>query len=309
MKKNKKKYTFVSEYMGIPYLGHEHFDFVDVRLNQDNRLFLDPCLIELSQDPWCKNAAVTMQRYFDCLFDAIRNGTLHTSNLLTHAHEQNATKLGYGNGQNGKGKTAAGLYDSLSPLFTLVHQIPTITKAEDIPLLVQKFAEDNLSDLLTNVLHDELYQFTAEQMALYGCPPQDDVTYYTFDAKTCTWIKVKRRGWLYNGKELLLVPKSIVRKRYLFNPRQYLSLIIIERMMEADNMKDMRKVDVINNMPKPSKDWLYKKVVSFTQNNPDALVKYHELLPSRYSDKRNIQDDEFLDDLIYGDNGLDKKSA
>lgn len=296
----KNNLTFVSEYIGIQKRGHQHFDFVDVRLNQDNRLFLDPCQIELGQDDWCKNAAATMQKFFDCLFSAIRNGTLHTSNLLSHAHEQNATKLGYGNGQNGKGKTAAGLFDSLSPLFTLVHEIPTIAKPEDIPLLVQKFAEDNLSDLLTNILHDELYQFTAEQMALYGCPPQDDITYYTFDAKTCTWIKVKRRGWIYNGKELLLVPKSIVRKRYLFNPKQYLSLIIVERMMEIYDITDMRKVDVIDNIPKPSKDWLYEKVISFSKNHPEALAKYHELLPQRYSDKRNIKDDEFLDKLIYG---------
>lgn len=300
MKKNNQKYTFVSEYMGIPYLGHQHFDFVDVRLNQDNKLFLDPCLIELGQDTWCKNAADTMQKFFDCLFTAIRTETLHTSGLLTHAHEQNATKLGYGNGQNGKGKTASGLYDSLFPLFALVHQIPTIAKAEDIPLLVQKFAEDNLSDLLTNILHEELYQFTAKQMALYGCPPQRDITYYTFNAKECDWTSITRPSWLYNGKELLLVPKSIVRKRYLFNPRQYLSLIIIERMMEINDMKDMRKVDIIENIPKPSKDWLYKKVISFSKNHPEALTKYHELLPCRYSDKRNIKDDAFLDKLIYG---------
>lgn len=150
MQKKHKKPTHVSEYMGIPYKGHAHFKFVDVRLNQDNRLFLDPCLIELGQDEWCRKAAVTMQKYFDCLFAAIRTGTLSSSNLLAHAHEQNATKLGYGNGENGKGKTPDGLFESLAPLFPLTHQIPTISKPEDIPLLVYKFGEDNWSDLLTN---------------------------------------------------------------------------------------------------------------------------------------------------------------
>ena len=151
-----------------------------------------------------------------------------------------------------------------------------------------------------NVLHDELYQFAAEQMALYNVPPQRNITYYTFDANTCSWTRITRPGWLYNEKELLLVPKSIVRKRYLFCPRQFLSLIIIERMMKDNGQEDMRKVDIITNLPKSTKDWVYEKVIDFTQNNPDALVKYHELLPTRYADKRNIQDDEFLDDLIYG---------
>lgn len=309
MHKKQKKATHVSEYMGIPYKGHEHFKFVDVHLNKDNRLFLDPCLIELGQDEWCKKAAVTMQKYFDCLFAAIRTSTLSSSNLLAHAHEQNATKLGYGNGENGKGKTPDGLFNSLAPLFPLAHQIPTISKPEDIPLLVYKFGEDNLSDLLTNVLHDELYQFTATQMALYNVPPQSNITYYTFDANTCSWIRITRPSWLYNGKELLLVPKSIVRKRYLFCPRQFLSLIIIERMMKDNSQEDMRKIDIITNLPKAKKDWVYEKVIDYTQNNPDALVKYHKLLPMRYADKRNIQNDEFLDNLIYGKKSLNMKSA
>ena len=53
----------------------------------------------------------------------------------------------------------------------------------------------------------------------------------------------------------------------------------------------------------------YEKVIDFTQNNPNALVKYHKLLPTRYTDKRNIQDDEFLDELIYGKKNPTIKSA
>lgn len=100
------------------------------------------------------------------------------------------TKLGYGNGENGKGKTATGLIDSFRGLSVLVHDIPTISRAQDIPVMVEGFAEDCMSDLLTNILHEPLNDFTAEQMRKYGCAPQTERAIWTFDAENKTWIQV-----------------------------------------------------------------------------------------------------------------------
>ena len=155
---------YISDYIGAPTKGHKHFDFVDSNIDGDNRLFIDPCMIEGADDPWSKSAAHTMQVFFDCMFDGFRSNTIRSSGLFDHAGEQNATKLGYGNGYNGKGKTADGLYDSLHDLVYLVHAIPTISCAQDVPVLVEGFAEDCMSDLLTNILHEHLNAFTCEQM-------------------------------------------------------------------------------------------------------------------------------------------------
>ncbi|MBQ5803489.1 MAG: hypothetical protein IIW25_04585, partial [Bacteroidales bacterium] len=43
-----------------------------------------------------------------------------------------------------------------------------ISKGEDIPVLVEGFAEDSMSDLLTNILHEQLNEFTAQQMKSRG---------------------------------------------------------------------------------------------------------------------------------------------
>ena len=84
----------------------------------------------------------------------------YTHLLLSHAGEQNATRLGYGNGDNGKGNTADGLLEIFQPLEQLISSIRTIGKAEDLPLLIPGFAEDGMSDLLTNILHECLNEFT-----------------------------------------------------------------------------------------------------------------------------------------------------
>lgn len=59
-----------------------------------------------------------VQSFFDCLFVSLKHN--QSDELFNHAHEQNATKFGYGNGKNGKGKTAGGLEEALSQLRNLV---------------------------------------------------------------------------------------------------------------------------------------------------------------------------------------------
>lgn len=279
--------------------GHENYEFVDVCLDADNRLFIDPCLLEIAQDPWSINASKIMHSYFDCLFDELRSNNLQNSSLLDHAREQNATKLGYGNGRNGKGKTAKGFWDSIKGLSILVHEIPTINLAQDLPVLVQNFAEDCMSDLLTNILHDQLNSFTSRQMNLWGCPNQGQKTIWTFDPNSKSWIQVSRPCWYYKGKELLMVPKWIVRKNYLFNVEQYLSRVIIDHMRALDNSQNLKKIDIINNLPKKTPHWRYDTVISYSRKNPEVLTEYHHRMPKYYYRKNGKMSDEQLDAVVY----------
>ena len=84
---------FVSEFIKAGIKGHRNFDFVDVNLDDDTRLFIDPCMIEGAEDPWSVNAEKVMRTYFDCIFDGFYNGNVRRTSLLSHAGEQNATKL------------------------------------------------------------------------------------------------------------------------------------------------------------------------------------------------------------------------
>ena len=293
------KAIFISDYINAPSRGHANFEFVDVYLNGDNRLFIDPCLIDRLDDPWSLKASEQMKTFFDCLFEGFRKNNIYTGSLLSHAGEQNATKLGYGNGENGKGKTAEGLWDSLKSLSVLMHDIPTICCVQDIPVLVEGFAEDCMSDLLTNILHDMLNSFTAEQMLLWNCPAQGEKTFWTWDATLKDWIQVRRPTWFYQGKELLLVPKCIVRRNYLFKAHQYLYGVIIERMRDSKGWHDLKKIDIWNNIPRNSEHWEYATVISFSKEYPDALTEYHDRIPKYYGRANGCMSDEDLDTAVY----------
>lgn len=289
---------FLSDFIKDGRKGHENFEFVDVQLDSDNRIFIDPVVLENATDAWSINANKCVQSFFDSLYEALKKNQAY--NLFDHAHEQNATKFGYGNGQNGKGKTADGLEDALSKLKKLVHTIPTISKGEDIPILVEGFAEDCMSDLLTNILHEHLNEFTAHQMKRRGIPADSKKTFWTWDMENSAWKQVTKECWFYNGRELLMVPKWIVRKNYLFKAHQFLYGVIVERMQVERGWEDMKKIDVLKNMPKNNEHWEYETVIQYTKQHPDALEEYHKRIPKYYNRAHGIMSDEELDLAIYG---------
>lgn len=292
---------YFSDYVKSTVKGHCNFEFVDVCLDKDNQVFIDPALLELAQDPWGKRANDCLQSYFDELFLLMKRGK--EQDILCHGGEQNATKLGYGStGVNGKGKTQNGLYVALKGLKSLLSQIPTISKPTDIPVLVEGFAEDCMSDLITNILYDLLNEFTASQMEKYGIPSNAKASYWTWSSVTKEWIVVERDSWLYNGREVLMVPKWIVRSNYLFKAHQYLYSIITDRIREERGIQDVPKKDIWASIPRNKGDhWEYEKVISYSKKHPDALVEYHERIPFFYGRANGMMDDEDLDMAIYGD--------
>lgn len=130
------KNKYVSTIWNIKQRGHENYSFVDVAVNTDNLLFIDPCLIESANDEGSQKAMMYINSFMDRLCASYRlERDEEKRYLLSHAGEQNATRLGYGNGHNGKGNTADGLLDIFCPLNDLIKQIKTIGKVEDLSLL------------------------------------------------------------------------------------------------------------------------------------------------------------------------------
>lgn len=300
----KKKY--ISDVWKLRQKGHENFDFVDVAVNDDNLLFIDPCLIERWSDAWAIKAMKHINSYFDNLFKAYNTGNRKDMRcLLSHAGEQNATRLGYGNGDNGKGNTSDGLLEIFRPLEQLISSIKTIEKAEDLPLLIPGFAEDGMSDLLTNILHERLNEFTMEQMHKYGILSNGTKEFYTWDLIANEWKRVEKAVYFVNGKELLLVPKQIVRKKYLFRVSQYFERIILERMIDEGDYRDAEgkvipKKEIVKSKRYSGEHWQYDEAIKYTVRNNDALDEYHRKLRGFYLEHGKSMTDGELDFVIYG---------
>lgn len=290
---------FITEYLELPK-GHSAIEFVDVNTNGDTMLFIDPCMIELGSDKFSYEAAALIADFTDTLYYEMRGGRWYTTHIFDAAHEINATKLGYGNGRNGKGKTPDGMRESLDGLCGLVNGIPSISRIQDVAVFVRGFAEDCMSDLLTNILHQVLCEFTSEQMALHGkeASGMHEVKFWSRVAHK--WTTSAQPYWTVDGKRILLVPKHWVRKNFLFNAHQYLCTVIIERMRYGSDYNGWSKKAIWNSIERNSDHWEYDRVTNYTQENPDALDEYHSRMLNYYMREGGRMNNDDLDEAVYG---------
>ncbi len=297
---------FISDVWNLKYRGHDNYDFIDVAVNDDTPLFIDPCLIESRRDEWSIKADRIMKSYFNKLFSAYEVGDKAViSDLLSHANEQNGTRLGYGKGYNGKGNTATGLLKIFSPLEELIHAIKTIGKPQDLSVLLTGFAEDGMSDLLTNIFHECLNEFTIKEMEKHDINTNGNAEFYTWDMQDQKWKKVRRPVYLIEKKELLLVPKNIVRKNYLFGVNQYFNRIILERMIDEGGYRDadgkaIPKKEIVKSKRYTGEHWQYTEVINYSVHYNDALDEYHRKLPAFYLKNGHPMSSEELDKIVYG---------
>lgn len=289
----------ISDCFGLPH-GHGRFNFVDTTSAKDTELFIDPCLIEVGTTPFCQTAIITMSDYFDSFYGLYRSHAPYDKkiDLFQYAHEINATKLGYGNGNNGKAKTAEGMVVTFSPLQKLVDASIPLSKAIDLPIFIRDFAEDCLSDMLTNILFKDLSQYTIEQCNKYSYPLKEiPHSYHYWDVSSHSWQVYNGVGMFIGDKLILLVPKNIVRHSYYYNVDQFFRSVILEKIQKEQTSYDNKGREI-----RPSKSYLRDSLLKThsdileiskekTTEDPNLLNVLHNKMPLSYS-KRGLSDEE-----------------
>lgn len=286
--------------------GHSNLDFVDIAVASDKELFIDPCLIEVGREAFCMNAKKVMSDYFDVFYNMYRTRQPNSQKLalFEHAHEINATRLGYGNGRNGKAKTAQGMLKTFSGVQRLVDANVGLSHATDLPIFIKDFAEDCMSDMLTNILLKELMRFTIEQCRKYDIETSDvRKPFYYWNHEKHAWEQYHGRGLFIGGQEVLLVPKRIVRRGYYYNTEQYFRSVILERIRDERTTYDKN-----GRANRPTKKALREEMLSKNGDvlsasieqsieNPHLLDRHHSLMKSSYADR--AMSDEELDAFVY----------
>ena len=287
-------------------MGHANLDFVDIRTDTDTKLFIDPCLIELGTDQRSQQAYRLFNDFADTLFNEMRSNQWDRTALLNDAHEIHATKLGYGNGRNGRGKTADGLNECFYKLQRLANGYPSLSQIQDLSVFVQDFAEDSMSDLLTNILHRILCEFTQEQMGKYGKEPAGIRPVRSWNSERHRWEETLEPYWLCEGHTILLVPKQWVRKNFLFSAHQYLCSIIIARMQATSEYSGYSRKDIWGSLSRTTAHWEYDRIMRQTAESPDLLSEYHDRMLYFYHRKGGMMSDDDLDETVYHYTALDR---
>ncbi len=293
-----------SQHLGYNSKGHRNFDFLDINLREDNEIFIDPCLLEVSDNPYGTEAALVVQSFFDKFYQALRDNDRETYHaLLLHARERNAAKLGYGNGLNGTGNSPEGLAEKLMPLWELADRIG-LTRPMDIAIFISGFGLDGMTDLITNVACKPLLGFTQAECAKQDQRHLTPMRHWFWNRNSNSWEEEVANYPTYNNNPFLLIPKDCARNRFIMSTSHYLRRGILERQKRESARTDERgretttsKKDLMNRIPKDEQNWRYSYTTDYTENHPDVLDEYYEAT-RRYFRERRLSN-ERLDELIY----------
>lgn len=192
--------------------------FVDVVLNDDNLLFIDPRQIE--------NAPARDKAVKDCLYNFFGNlvasiaagNKARTQQLLNGIEEPKETRLGYGqNNSNGRSAGPQIKQDLIDAISTNpVIKAKKVSNLSDISFFIPNVGIDRISDITTKVIKHFLIDFTQKQCRALGIPMKVVSQKSILNPTTLTWENKSVELPVYNDgsvdKPIIFVPKHYVNR-------------------------------------------------------------------------------------------------
>lgn len=267
--------------------------FVDVSLQTDNQLFLDPFAISQRPDRWSQDAHHTIVTFFQQIVNDIRSGHEDRARmLLSNLREPNETRLGY----SARRPQGAGIGNlQADQLFEALRDSTAvrtgfITALEESELMIDGISFDKISDLTTNIIRSHLVEYTNEQCELHGIAQRETALPPCFNSDSLEWEARYSQLPVYRNSPILLVPKSIVRHKPAYDYQGYYQHFVLDylRQEELDNptshlvrtLRNRRRVvykkDLAAKYPR-AKNFLYE----FSREHPQVLVEYRNWLSGR----------------------------
>ena len=279
-------------------------DFVDVDTSKDVKLFLDPLLLSDDFRNIVNDFVKTVYKMYTL------GNKAGAFQLFSHSKECNAIHFGYSE-SNSKGTGVS--MKMLDQFFGYVYKSVGRIKEKlltpiAMPIFVKSFSEDRLSDLLVSLLKKELILYSLEQARLHGLKISNEVQRFDcWDSESHEWATFESQYVLApneNGVEelLILVPKSVVSKRFLVNPSRYISVIfqhlqLMEKYQRTNStpksQKELRESEIVANYQK-DKDKSY--ILDKTLISPEYYEAYYDS-SIRFSDNKSLNDEELIEIL------------
>jgi hypothetical protein len=283
---SKKRIKF-SEVFGLKKDQHE-LDFVDVPVNAgDIPLFIDPHPLRYRQDTFSFECRRDVVDFFQEVLNAIRGGKSdHALELLSHLKEPNQTRLGLSTGARPRGR-GVGAEQAELLLESLVGSQAVKTgllkDLEDCSLLIEGIGPDKISDITTNIVRKHLLTYTEEQCQLWNVRMRNVPAGAIWEGSTVGWKAVYASLPEAPSGPVVLVPKSIVRRRTVYDGSEYYNRDILEylqaealntgsslvRLLKSGERRPPHK-KVLKEKNPYSKDFLYR----FSKDHPKVLDQY-----------------------------------
>ncbi len=240
------------------HLSAGRFEFLNVHVERDNRLFIDPSAIRRGKDKYSRRADALLLGFFTEVLRCARSMSPADQakglGLLQSLHEPNETRLGYSTRGTRGHAFSDGMGSELWGAIVVnraVHssvlgasatiQVTVMTRLEDVPLFIKGVDRDLISDLTTRIVFTVLAEFTSDMMVKYpnivpaGALHSRDVWHE--GTKTLVPQPFSLPGTHRSGA-LLLVPEWWVDRRLIMNAYSFYNRYATQAIQDANASRE-----------------------------------------------------------------------
>ena len=266
----------------------EEVPFLDIYVNADRCMFLDPAKLLRFDDDMSNNMQNKVTEYFSRLLEYIKEGRKTEGlKLLDCLGEPKEIHLGYAvNGFYGKavGKIKSQyIYERLSQSRAV--QSGMLKDLEESALFVEGIDKDIISDMTAMICKDELIKFTQEQCYFFNIPMKEQKIGKIWMGND-QWLSVTTKLPIYNENPIILIPKRYVSRIMTLNSRDFYRNEVLtsvqDDLMRADQgfvkilKNGVRQCVVTKKELKKSEKYRFSKELIFeqVQERPELLRLY-----------------------------------
>ena len=302
----------LSEFFNLQKSQYE-LDFIDIELNSDIPLFIDPYYLGTCNFSWAYNANRSLESFFELLLRYLKsNQTSKAKTLFSHLNEPNETHLGLSKGKPsgrgvGPGDTKR-IFKNL--LKSKAIKTGIVEDIEDFRIFVNGIDKDKMSDLTTNIIRKHLITYTHNQCNLWNIPLQKGVpSGFYWDRAEQNWKNDFIEYLVVEGQKILLVPKRIVSYSLDYTPQKYTQHFVLNFLQEQHLKLNSSLVQVSRNKKgEILRKYVTKKsllaylgeitkefLTDFTSKHPEIFEKFKIDTKSQV---RNLSNEELTGDML-----------
>lgn len=282
----------ISEILGIGKTQFE-LDFVDIDVDGDLPLFIDPIYISKANTPMINKMYSTLSNFFDYLMELINMGNItEARNIFLNLNEVNDIHLGLSKNKargNGIGEIyQKDIFDNI--LFTAQKHEGLLNQIQDIKIFVQGIDRDRISDMIANIIKKELIDYTKQQCDINNIPLTSGVqTGFFWDPIKKSWENKLDDMLVIDGKRIILVPRLIVSYAKEYTASKFVQHFALNYLQEQNIINNTSLVQRYTNKKGKTRIWVTKKsirkkekedgkkidkdwIANFAQKNPKILM-------------------------------------
>ena len=300
----------ISRHFNLGVTQHE-IDFVDIDIDNDTPLFIDPHFLATRTDSWSADATRSIRSFFRHFLTLVRGGNkAEALDLFLFLREPNETRLGLSEGRSqGRGvgeEDARKIFNSL--LSSRAVQSGLVEDIEDCRIFVDGVDKDKASDMATNIIRKQLIAYTQRQCRLWNISLTPDVpSGGLWNRAEKRWDEDHTEMLVLGTRKLLLVPKGIVAYNLAYTPQRYHQHFVLNYLQ--NHHLRINSALVKQRKPKkgrPGEKYVTKKsiveteapfskeyIARFTQSHPDIFRQFKgaKVSRSRPLDNRELTDE------------------